>query len=479
MAMTRVVVIGGGCSGVLVAAELLRRSEEPICVTIVEPGRILGGGAAYGTRAPVHLLNAPAGSMSGRADDPDHFLRWLRIRDEEAHARTFAPRFLYGRYLRRVLAEAVVASPRGSRLEHAQGRAGAIEARRAGGEVLIEGGGGLLPADRVVMALGNPPPSGLAGRTLGGADPERFVADPWTPGALDLPNADRPVLLMGTGLTAADVALALRDRGHWGTVHAVSRRGLLPQAHASEARGPAVLPSWDLRSPTCLGLLRQVREAAGRHEWRAVVDSLRPHVPGIWRAFPAAERRRFLTHLRPYWDVHRHRLPPEAARVIGGMVLCGRLRVAAGRVEAFSRDAGGVRVTLVARGSGERSCFVVGHVIDCTGPAPYRASANSLVRALVTQGLARLDPLGLGLDAREDGTLIGGDGRPSAWLSAVGPLLKGALWETTAVPEIRLQARAAAAAILGGMASTRPRIEPFHGLNMTMTIGKLVSKEAM
>ena len=274
---------------------------------------------------------------------------------------------------------------------------------------------------------------------------DRFVPDPWAPGALDLPKGDRPVLLLGTGLTAVDVVMALRHRGHGGAIHAVSRHGLLPQAHAADpvaAAGPDF--EWLGPTATAMRLLSQVRAAARRGGWRPVLDSLRPRVQELWKALPLCERRRFLRHLRPYWDVHRHRMPAEVASTIEGMVACGRLRVSAGRVRAFARDVDGVRAIIAPRGADARTALVVGHVIDCTGPAALSGGCDPLVGGLLRDGLARLDPLGLGLDVGSDGTVIEADGQASGWLSAVGPAPRGTLWETTSVPEIRLQARAAA-----------------------------------
>jgi uncharacterized NAD(P)/FAD-binding protein YdhS len=310
-----------------------------------------------------------------------------------------------------------------------------------------------------VLALGNAAPSALADYGRGGADPDRFVPDPWAPGALDLPKGDRPVLLMGTGLTAVDVVMALRHRGHGGAIHAVSRHGLLPQAHAADpvAAAPPDF-EWPGQRATAIGLLRQIRAAARRGGWRPVLDSLRPRVQEVWKALPLSERRRFLRHLRPYWDVHRHRMPAEVAATIEGMVACGRLRVTAGRVQAFAHDVDGVRVTIAPRGAAARAPLVVGHVIDCTGPASLSCGRDPLVGGLLRDGLARLDALGLGLDAGPDGTVIGADGQASGWLSAVGPLLKGTLWETTSVPEIRGQARAAARAALANTSSGRSQV---------------------
>ena len=56
----------------------------------------------------------------------------------------------------------------------------------------------------------------------------------------------------------------------------------------------------------------------------------------------------------------------------------------------------------------------------------------------------RPHPLALGLDTAADGAVRDARGRASETLFALGPLRRGELWESTAVPEIRAQAHALA-----------------------------------
>ncbi|HWY24061.1 MAG TPA: hypothetical protein VNX47_04035, partial [Nevskia sp.] len=58
------------------------------------------------------------------------------------------------------------------------------------------------------------------------------------------------------------------------------------------------------------------------------------------------------------------------------------------------------------------------------------------------------DALGLGLLTDAQGALLDRDGQASTWLYTLGPARKGQLWETTAVPEIRVQAQALARRLL-------------------------------
>jgi uncharacterized NAD(P)/FAD-binding protein YdhS len=223
----------------------------------------------------------------------------------------------------------------------------------------------------------------------------------------------------------------------------VSRHGLLPQPHKATDASP---PFWNESSPrSTRGLLRLVRERVGqgerqRIEWQSVFDSLRPLVARIWQSLPQAERRRFLRHVRPYWEVHRHRAAPEIAQSIADQISSGKIQVQAGRITNYVENENGVEVTYRERKSGKTTSLLVDRVINCTGPeSDCRHLVSPLMSALLADGLVRPDPLFLGLEVSLDGALIGRGGTVSQSLYAVGPARKGSLWESTAVPELREQ----------------------------------------
>ena len=173
----------------------------------------------------------------------------------------------------------------------------------------------------------------------------------------------------------------------------------------------------------------------GAVDWREVVTSIRHDTPALWQRLDTDERRRFLDHLRPYWETHRHRSSPETALGVAELIEAGRLHVIAGRLERLSDDGDAVLVTFSRRGTTTLESLRVGKVLNCTGPDTDLARVRDpLVAALRRDGLIRPDELGLGLDSDEDGRLIAADGRTSSRLSLVGPLRKGRLWENTAVP---------------------------------------------
>jgi uncharacterized NAD(P)/FAD-binding protein YdhS len=445
--MRTIAIIGAGFSGTTVAIHLLRAAPASIGrVYLIERAERQIGGVAYQTPSASHTLNVPAGRMSAFEDDPDDFLRYVRVREPSLTGGSFVPRRLYGEYL----ADRLAAARRTSDLPlmRVAGEVVGIE-EGAQAVTLTLDDGRRLHADAAVLAIGNYPPSDppLADDRL--IESIRYTRDPWSRDALEMDRRG-DVLLLGTGLTMCDIALALRDSDHQGRIYALSRRGLLPQPHRLSAKPPphldrpATIDEWP---DTALGMLRALRletreKAQESVDWREVVTSIRHDTPGLWQRLDIEERRRFLRHVRPYWETHRHRSSPETAHGVDSMIEEGRLEIIAGRLETVEEDEARVLVTFVRRGSARPETIRVGKVINCTGPDTDLARVRDpLVVALRQGGLVRPDELGLGLDSDDVGRLIAADLRASRRLYLVGPLRKGRLWEHTAVPELRLEAK--------------------------------------
>jgi uncharacterized NAD(P)/FAD-binding protein YdhS len=399
--------------------------------------------------------------MSAYPDDPEHFLEWARIdHDPKVSPNDYLPRPVYGQYVTSLLQQEIERYP--GKIEHVQDEAVSLARIGDTAEIRLRSGR-VLFADKVVIALGNFPPGDprLPGRT---PHNQRYVSNPWKSTALGDVAQDKSVLLLGSGLTSVDVAITLRGRGFRGIIHILSRRGLLPQTHKATAPWP---PFLDDQSPrTVRGLLRLIRtqvEAAERagSGWRAVIDSLRPFTQEIWRSLSFTERRRFLRHLRPYWDVHRHRVAPVIGTRLASQIHDGQIEIHAGRIKAYAEDIDGVDVTYRDRVSGQLERLRVDRVINCTGPeSDCRNVDDLLLTDLMRQKLARPDQLFLGLDVSPDGALIDAHGAASNLLYAIGPVRKGSLWETIAVPELRVQVFDLSRVLLGFAAWERSRL-PF------------------
>jgi uncharacterized NAD(P)/FAD-binding protein YdhS len=186
---------------------------------------------------------------------------------------------------------------------------------------------------------------------------------------------------------------------------------------------------------------REVREAAAQGiAWQAVIDALRPMTQGLWDTLPDAERARFLRHLRPWWEVHRHRMAPSIAERIDEARQRRQLIVTRGRISGFERAGASVDVQYRATVTGEDTRLRVDRIINCSGPScDFERLANPLIQDLLRSGRSRPDAMRLGLDVTPQGALRAADGAISQCLYAVGPLTKGLFWEMTSVPDIRRQ----------------------------------------
>ena len=335
--LRRIIIMGGGASGVLLAVHLLRHRPGGLIVTLVEKRSELGAGVAYATRHPDHLLNVRASNMSAFPDDPGHFSRWLAARGSDCGPDGFAPRRLYGDYLADLTDPLFLEG----QLRRVRGEAVALREDASGIEVLCRNGEGgpetSVRGDAAVVATGN------EGPTL---PPEPWRHAGWGDERERPPiPQDAPVVVIGTGLTMVDRVLWLLHDGHTGPITAVSRHGLVPQAHRSSPP-TAAFESGDVPfGEPIVPLTRWLRGKADAAEragpgWRTAVDGLRPHMQALWGRLPDAERRRFLRHARPFWDVHRHRIAPRAAVQLGEAERRGQLRVLAGRVTGFHAASG-------------------------------------------------------------------------------------------------------------------------------------------
>jgi len=427
-----IAIIGGGFSGTLMAINLLRYGAG--VVLIERDGERLARGMAYGTQNPEHLLNVRASNMSAFPDDAGHFLRWLGEGDlgEVDQANRFVPRLTYGAYLRDLLEAARRDAP--DRLRIVTHEVTGVEPRE-GGVCLRLDDGARIEALAAVLALGHGAPADMP--LFDGLSSQVLIRNPWMADRSAGLAGVSDVLLVGTGLTAVDMALSLDRAGFAGRITAISRRGLAPRAHATT--GPRVEP---VDQPAWRGsqLLRHVRQRAEVTGWRHAVDELRPHTQRLWRGHDAVAQARFLRHLRPWWDVHRHRLAPEIAQRIARLCAEGRLEFIAGNLVSADQDGDAARVTWRRRFAHAPETRRFDRIILCTGPqADITRDPQPLLGQLLKDGLARPDVHRLGLDVDHLCHLRNAQGQAQPGIFAIGPMTKGEAWEIIAVPDIRRQ----------------------------------------
>lgn len=428
----------------MLAARLLRQPPAgPTRLILIERSKEVGRGVAYARRHFPFLLNVPAGRMSANPAAPNEFLDFARRRLPLATKEDFLPRELYGEYLQEVLLAAQLTAPRGIVLETWQANVTGIRRIDRSLPLQVElHDGRQITADDVVLALGNPPPSNLAATRPVAAHPA-YIADPYSHAVTFAPR--ERVLVIGTSLTAADIVnAAAADPFTAPTFHLLSRHGLVPprqtafRPDAFKGDGNALLAAASsLRGLTSsVRLLAREAEAQGG-DWREAVTFVRNMAPTIWQRMPERDRRRFLRHLRAYWDVHRHRLPPETLARFDALKQRERLHIHAGRIQRMEAEGNRIRVSWRPRGAARDESWSFDRVLNCTGPDyAIERSTDPLWRNLLQCGLCVPDAFGMGLKTGPNGAVIDADGWPGPHLFYVGPMLRADHWETTAVAEL-------------------------------------------
>jgi uncharacterized NAD(P)/FAD-binding protein YdhS len=420
--MLRVAIVGGGFSGTALAASLLRSGTSDLHIQLFEKTGEFGAGLAYSTQDPQHLLNVPASKMSALDEEPNHFAEWLSgegIEGCENPDIAFVPRKHYRRYLSDLLEKSANSSP--------------SELVRIGEEVVsisplvMTASRAQFEADVVVLATGYLPETNFPG----GSCFSPFRPDRW-------PDKDvRQVALIGSGLTALDAATTVFSRYPSVHVTAISKSGREPEGFDVAAPGYALSPfEGPVEVRRLVKWLRSEIEAAGN--WQSVFNATRPMWEGLWQQLPQSEQRRFLAHLRSLFDRHRHRVPPATADMLASHAKNGSFQVIPGFVTGLETR----RVFFTSHGV--QQSIPADLVIDCSGQSTnWSLAQDPLIQDLFHQNNVIPGPHGMGIVANEGNEI-------TPRLFAIGPMLRGARWETTAVAELRRQVTVVRDAILQG-----------------------------
>ncbi|MCA3924018.1 FAD/NAD(P)-binding protein [Burkholderia sp.] len=447
-----IAIAGGGFSGMCVALHCHRYAVEPLEIDLYEATGTLCNGPAFAWRSPEHVLNGEAAHLSLFEETRDDFVSWLRhssaaapfLRDDLPINNQFVPRFLFADYAREVLEKAVrTQGPCRIRVHRHSEIVDAV--KRDGGALIVLANGQRSVVDRVVLATGNPPPRPLFSQVEGAV----CIENPWDRSCLDrIPHG--PVLMIGTGQTMVDMAVALRAAGHEGPLQAVSRRGVVPQTHLY---GLSTRDIDATKFPrTMREMVRFVREEAARArsdgvDWRCVMNAVRPLSCEVWPELPTSEKVHFFRRVAPYWWGYRQRVAPQVGDKLRAMIHEGRVVVYRGSVARIEPGADALRVT-ISSGRAERT-LVAKTLINCTGLGQDQASGtHELLRNLMIRGEARRHATGVGLDVAPNLALIATDGRCSDNLFTLGANTRGAFLETLAIRDIRKQSQRLARTLL-------------------------------
>jgi uncharacterized NAD(P)/FAD-binding protein YdhS len=440
-----VAIIGGGVSGAATAFHLAQADQTPVPEIIVfEPRESLGKGLAYDTTEPAHRINVPAARMSLLTEEPDHFLRWIAAHsatagDDDAlrpDGALFPRRSVFGDYINAML-QPLVAS---GAVQHR--RSAVIHVLREGPRWCISGDDGVQTmADVVVIATSHPPPVAPGQLRAALKDHPRFVPDPTRANALAAIRPTDQVLVVGNGLTSADVIASLALKGHTGSITAISRRGLRSRGHAPVVQDPT---GDFLTNPafTARALLKNIRHiirqaALDGLTWHGVIDQVRAQGQALWQVLPVVERQRIVRHLRPFWDVHRFRVAPQVEAALDAAIAEGRLEILAGSIAASRVESDTIHCALRLRRHSGTIEKTYDAVVVTTGPGHGGILASQpFLAELSHSGYLELDPTGLGLSCTRNSEAIGPVAGVTSSLLIAGPLARGTFGELMGLPQV-------------------------------------------
>ena len=465
-----VVIAGGGFCGVMSLVNLIDQSKSKINITLINKGYPLARGIAYKTYSDLHLLNVETRNMSAFHDRPDHFLLWcLNQKNINFHKEelpfTYLPRNLYGIYLDEIFEEKIKNIPGNITLQIIDDEVTDIEKNNH--RLIVKTlSGKNISADKFIVATGNCEPGPPIIKNLAFLKSKNYFSNPWTEKAVLEIEEHQTVLIIGTGLTMVDVIIGLREKNFNGKIITLSPHGYKILPHRKHLPQHYILN--ELTPPYTLENLfrlfyKHIREAR-KHglSGETVVDAIRLRTQEIWQLLSLDDKKKFMMHLRHLWGVARHRLPIHIHEQIQQLIKEEKLEVIAGRLREITENENGFEIKIRKRKDQSELILKAKRIINCTGPeTDIRKQKSPLFEALLNKRMIRPDALNLGIETTADGNIIDEKNMVSNQIFAIGSLLKGKLWESTAIPELRSQAHKMAEIILKNMNKKNANFEMY------------------
>ncbi|MFJ9012763.1 FAD/NAD(P)-binding protein [Streptomyces canus] len=468
--MRRVTIVGAGFSGTLTAIRLLHFAEAPLEICLIE--REEGyryGGIAFGRASTnwEHMLNIQAGRITLRRERPEDFLEWANEEADRSewpqkwqyHAFGVAcvvPRRIFRQYLAERLRGAAADAHAEVSLRELSGEV--IDVRGQGGGYVVkyaessaQGGVHDLFSDQVILATGHlsPVQAPFYHRIK---DCDRFIADPYAPGAQDRFQAIGPeegVLVTGSALSAFDTVISLIHAGHQGPILICSRgghmHGTYPVDHEHDiwqSRRPPFLDTEHLTPEVVIEGIRaeyaHLRAEHGVEPGSAleavfperVMKAWEPYVIELVSRMDARDVRMLLDKYKSLIVTSR----TSTVREIGGVVR-SRMRGFNGAPKTVDVVSAAIQdMRLVEDGTKIRVVFadqpdiVVDRVVNCLGNnTDYERTGHPLWNGLVhSRGYALPQTkTHRGIEVGPHGQLIASDGEAAAGLFGVGPMRQG------------------------------------------------------
>lgn len=441
--MKTIIIIGAGFSGVMTAVNLIKFSEQPLKIYLADSRKERAKGLAYSTNNDLHLLNVPAGKMGAFHDDIENFYKWIKEHYSQFKADDFVPRRIYGEYLDSIFSEyKKKALSKNIQLNEINDKAIDITIINNRYQVAFKYHE-MIIADKVILATGNFPPRNISVTTPEFYKSESYFQNPWGEKVFEK-LTDNNILLIGSGLTMVDLVLSLFQRNYHGKVYVISPHGYIPRVHEKTQDYPYFFDENNLPE-TVKHAFKIIKNEIKKAEkqgisWHSVVDSIRPFTQKIWLNFSTEEKNKFMKYLRHRWGVLRHRMAPQVSEIFNSLLKNKQIEIFAGKIISFDESENNIKVVFKNRKSNNIQEIRVEKVINCTGPeSDITRIDDQLIKNLLEKKLIKPDSIKLGIDASPTGNILNENNEVEKNFFTIGNNLKGVLWESTAVPELRQQ----------------------------------------
>jgi uncharacterized NAD(P)/FAD-binding protein YdhS len=448
-------IVGGGAAGLILLANIFEKAQNPISVVMINAGYPTGKGIAYSTNNNNHLLNVRVSRMSAFTHDANHFTKWILSNPtySDYHndnlAERFVPRKMYGEYLDDLFQSLLNSENKNVNFNLINDEV--LNINRDGNAFEIElKNATKINSKKVVLCTGNQPPTSVPG--VPSLQSEKVFINPWNEKATENIDHEKPVFIVGAGLTMVDTVISLIDQGFKNKIIVVSKHGAIPMSHPVvrvSVPHPEKAPASDIHE-IYSELKSRIRSAIDHTEWHEpVLEAVRPFTQKIWQELPIEQKNRFLRHINHRWAKLRHRLPNEVHLLIQSLIDKGQIDLFAGKIVAVQENSSDLTIRFFDKLSDKEITVNAQRIINCIGPeGDFDKVENSLLKNMLSSGLIAKDPLALGFNATGDGRLIDQAGNVQENLLTIGSGLRGILWESTAIPEIRVQAHEMANKVL-------------------------------
>ena len=451
------VIVGGGAAGLILLANTFEKATSPLSIAMINTGYPTGKGIAYSTKNSNHLLNVRVSRMSAFTSDANHFTNWILSKPEyrdyhhENLGERFVARKIYGEYLEDLYQSLVKSENKNIQFDLIIDEVIDIKKTDNGFDIKLKNHES-IDGKKVVLCTGNQPPISLPGISNLKSSNKVFI-NPWDDRAVENIDPNQPLFIVGAGLTMVDTVVSLIDQGFKNKIIVVSKHGAIPMAHPVtrvSVPHPEKAPASDIHE-IYSELKSKIRSAIDHTEWHEpVLEAVRPFTQKIWQELPIEQKNRFLRHINHRWAKLRHRLPHEVHDFIQSLIDSNQIELYDGKLEDVQDNGTDLTIRFFDKSTESSSTIKAQRIINCIGPeGDFHKVENPLLKNMLASGLIAKDPLSLGFNATGKGEIINKEGEVVPNLFTIGSGLRGILWESTAIPEIRVQAHEMANKVLG------------------------------